>query len=179
MIPFNSPSKRGSSPRGNRSKKSKANLVADDLMAELAGTSKEIDEFQVDIYPEEEESEEEVVVKNADGTPMDVQIGCLPSLIRTDDTGQIVQIEIIDKNPQKKPTKVDVIQLNSLPDLDSIEPQPGPECSTSTASPVVEEYALTDNDKPSKDRPKSQKKTHPKSKFKSMGMLPVANFEDS
>lgn len=203
---LNSPVKRGTSPDGNISKKPKENPKSEELIAEQTSSGEAISEFQVDIYSDdmEDQTDEEVVVKDADGNPMNVEIGYLPSLIRKDDSGQIVQIEIIDNDP-KKTTKVDVIQLNSLPDLDSIEPnqsvdnvevlpasyecststvstQPSSyECSTSTSTPSVEEYNLIeDGNKPSKNRDqRNLKKTHLKSKLKRLGMLPVANFEDT
>ncbi|CAH2057051.1 unnamed protein product, partial [Iphiclides podalirius] len=186
--PHNSPNKRRPSPKGNKGKRTKANTEKGGNNAETSGNKDiEMNESRMEILPEGTELPDDDVVECTDEGSGNVAISSLPPLRRTGNIGPTVVIEVLDECGKKAKGKgkgqgkrVVANRQSGLPDLDALFPAETSnahgECSTSTH---VEEYDLTADDegkKKTNDRPRKLKKTHLKSKFKRMGMLPVANF---
>ncbi|XP_068625091.1 uncharacterized protein Pbp45 isoform X2 [Battus philenor] len=202
--------KRKPSPIGNEHKKSRTDLDGGPIKSEENSNTEvfHIELFQDDDKEGADDKEEvddqkkgnvneneELVVRN----DVDFEIDSYPAVIRTEQDGQIYEIEII-KGPSKstgsrdketleeKNTKTDIAKL-SLPDLSTIHidkpaKQSNPNLNQKTEpvkpdpSQIQEEYKRFQMSH-GKRLKRDPKKTHLKSKLKRLGVLPVANFEDS
>ncbi|CAG5026587.1 unnamed protein product [Parnassius apollo] len=195
------PNKRVASPKGNNTKKSKSNpekeREVERIIKEEKDDNKEDDvnmeEYRVEILPEEKDEisdgNEEDLEQSGEENEVDIEIGSLPSFIRTEDNGQVFEIEIIDKygrshTSQEENVDRDIALLASLPDISmSSDDTVGDAtlCSDSEENDDDSDNKDFNNILNTKQYPppnKNLKKTHLKSKFKRLGMLPVANFNE-
>ncbi|CAK1590924.1 unnamed protein product [Parnassius mnemosyne] len=195
-----SPKKRRASPKSSNAKKPKSNPEKQEverIIKEEKDDSKEnddqLEEYHVEIVPEEKnefsDDEEEDFGKIGEENEVDIEIESLPSFIRTEDNGQVFEIEIIDKygrshKSQEENVDRDIALLASLPDIsmssdDTVEDATlcpdSEENDDDSGNEDIKNIRNTKDDPPNKNL----KKTHLKSKFKRLGMLPVANFDES
>ncbi|XP_072948176.1 uncharacterized protein [Epargyreus clarus] len=169
------------------------------------------EEVTVNLEEDKTQNEDTEKVDKENEQELDIQIDTLPVFIRTEDEGQLYEIEIIDsmKNASKpsilEKRKIDKKESDKKMDaLKMISLMPGltikkidkskqlEEPSTSTANDFADITEIKEEiqKRLEKDGPfkmpgipqpekRDLKRVHLQSKFKKLGMLPIANFEPS
>lgn len=116
----------------------------------------------------------------SENEPVHIQMESLPPLTTTEHEGQLYEIEVIDQINRTQDTKSRLKMADMSKQLAGSSLQECGESSSSAPPTVKTKQATSDGTVTLKKKEKrDQKKTALKSKFKRLGMLPVANFDDT